>query len=397
LRIAILTNEYPPFIFGGVGTFCQNLAEALAEEGLDVTVIAGSPEKTPKRTRQEGQRPIEILWVPRGPFPPRHVWFQLRNADLIRRELSRCDIAHGQDAAVFPLLQFCRRSGPKLPWVVTLHTSPYEELRLTLASTLRGASINDFTSFVAGFPLWDLAVRGHASAADRLVCVSDSLRERLCIEYGLDRKRVSVVHACINKAELETVLPERGPTPAERIQLYCAGRLYYRKGPLHLLRIARCLIDELGVTRFDLQVFGSGPMEQLMRRYIARFGLERNVRLRGHVSRRTLLTNLASSDIMCFPSLYEACPLAMIEAMALRKPVVTFDLPFSREILGENCDMLVAEDTLDYARKLVHLIDSPADRAQLGRILGARAEIFDSSRTAASYRAIYEDLITRSR
>ena len=45
-RIAILANEYPPFIFGGIGTFTQNLSQALARQGVDVVVIAGYPNKT---------------------------------------------------------------------------------------------------------------------------------------------------------------------------------------------------------------------------------------------------------------------------------------------------------------------------------------------------------------
>jgi len=107
--VGILTHEYPPFIFGGIGTFAQNLAEGLTRLNVDVTVIAGSSLQQPKRTLTDGKHPVEILWVPRGLLPPRHLWFQLKNVDLIRKELGECDIVHGQDCSAFPMLQLCKR------------------------------------------------------------------------------------------------------------------------------------------------------------------------------------------------------------------------------------------------------------------------------------------------
>jgi glycosyltransferase involved in cell wall biosynthesis len=79
----------------------------------------------------------------------------------------------------------------------------------------------------------------------------------------------------------------------------------------------------------------------------------------------------------------------MIEAMALAKPVVAFDLPFSRELLGEAYGLL-STDIPDFARKLARLIESPSDQWKFGAMLESRARKFDASVIAEIYRQIYE-------
>jgi predicted glycosyltransferase len=43
MRIVLLSHEYPPYIFGGIGTFMRNLARDLSRCGVEVTVISGYP------------------------------------------------------------------------------------------------------------------------------------------------------------------------------------------------------------------------------------------------------------------------------------------------------------------------------------------------------------------
>jgi glycosyltransferase involved in cell wall biosynthesis len=119
MRVGIVTHEFPPYVFGGIGVFSQNLAKALSRSGIDVLVIAGSPERAPKRSIIDD---VKVIQLPRGSFPPRHLWFQLRNVNAIMRELDGCDVIHGQDCASYPLLTHCKRTGMKTPWVITFHT-----------------------------------------------------------------------------------------------------------------------------------------------------------------------------------------------------------------------------------------------------------------------------------
>jgi glycosyltransferase involved in cell wall biosynthesis len=321
------------------------------------------------------------------------MWFQLTNIDLISRELSACDVVHGQDIYAFPLLQLFKRRRLKTPWVVTFHTNPQAELYFALNSVIKGSSLTDLVTYGAAFPLWDLTVRQHSKHADSLVCVSGSLREELSRGYKLDLERLKVIHTCasINEARMhEASKSLRSSTGT--VRLFYAGRLYYRKGILKLIQIMADIVNQPEGRNISLNVFGRGPLELVLKKYVADHLRKISVAIRGHVDRATLLQELSKSDIVCFPSLYEACPMLMIEAISMGKPVLAFDLPFAREILG-NIEELLAIDTDDFRLKLIRLISSQNERLGLGRRILKRSRDFDALKIAAEYRKVYEELI----
>jgi glycosyltransferase involved in cell wall biosynthesis len=290
------------------------------------------------------------------------------------------------------LLQLFKRKGLKTPWVITFHTNPQAELYFTVKSIFRGSSLTDFATYAAGFPLWDLTVRQHSKYADCLVCVSNSLRQELSYGYGLDIERLRAIHTCANIDELRMQATSDYVRPTtDKIRLFYAGRLYYRKGILQLMRILEHLAEERERRNFSLNVFGQGPLERTLKNYVANHLPKKDITMRGHVDRVTLLRELSACDIVCVPSLYEACPVLMIEAMALGKPIVAFDLPFAREILGD-AEELLASGVNDFRDKLGHLISSQEERANLKRKMLDRSKEFDAQKIAAEYQKVYEEL-----
>jgi glycosyltransferase involved in cell wall biosynthesis len=209
--------------------------------------------------------------------------------------------------------------------------------------------------------------------------------------YDLKTSALSVVHTCVDFESLQRLKPR--PRRDGLVRLVYAGRLYYRKGIAHLLEIISHLSRELGVSNFHLNIFGSGPLERTLNRYVLRNGLSELVSFNGFVSRERLLRGLVESDIVCVPSLYEACPVLMIEAMCLGKPIAAFDLPFARELLGTSASELVGRGTDAFASILKHLVNSYEDRARLGEILRSNARRFDSGKIALDYRSIYNELM----
>jgi hypothetical protein len=84
LHVALLSHEYPPFIFGGVGTFVENLAHGLLRLGVEVTVIAGYPIpcsgfKKFKAGKEQTDSGINLVRFPYPNISPRQLWFQIFN------------------------------------------------------------------------------------------------------------------------------------------------------------------------------------------------------------------------------------------------------------------------------------------------------------------------------
>jgi glycosyltransferase involved in cell wall biosynthesis len=119
----------------------------------------------------------------------------------------------------------------------------------------------------------------------------------------------------------------------------------------------------------DLEIFGKGPEEPRIRRFISNMGLEDSAHLQGHISHRSLIAEIKKSDIVVFPSLYEAQPMFALEAMACKKPLVAFDLPFAREIIanGHNGLLAKAHDAEDLANKIRTVLCDGKLRVKLGQ------------------------------
>ena len=398
-----MTNEYPPYIYGGIGTFCYNLSNALAAAGVHVRVMAGCP---PQEIRKHFPEPetlhsnLEVVRVPRTTsLPPSHLWYQLMNMNTLRYLSSDVDVVHGQDCSAFPMIYLCKRKDKSRPWVITVHTGPRSELYSFLGSARAGqASLREFISYVAGFPLWDLSIRGHARLADALVSVSESLMKEIANDYSIDRAPLSFIHTGVDVDNLESVArrsERRVPqnSGSDKVRLFLAGRFYWRKGVLHLLRSLAYLVHEFDFDSFRLEIFGRGPLETKIRQDILRLGIGRNVVMRGFAPYDEVIASMASSHVVCFPSSYEACPLGMIEAMALAKPVAAFDRPYSRELLGIDPQLPLARTTKEYARLLYSLCTSEDLRGRIGKRLNARARAeFDIKIIADKYSKLYRDI-----
>lgn len=393
----LLTHEFPPDI-GGIGVFCYDLANALGRRGMNVTVAAGCSSRT-FRSSVENIRVgtnVRVVRVQRLGFPPRHLWYQMMNLHAIKGMLSDADIVHCPDLAAFPMIYFSKRIRPRLPWVVVLNTGPVTDLYCVLRSINRGGALGDIFRFGAGFPAWDLVMRGDIRFADALVAVSESLSKEIKSCYAVKTRKLTTIHSGEDIEHLQEIA-KKGPSnwmSGHKIKMFCGGRLVWRKGFTQLMNSLAYLTQKIAFRDFELQVFGNGPLEQSIRQLILRSNLKENVVLRGFVRYDELIASMASSDIVCFPSLYEACPMAMIEAMALGKPVVAFDRPFSREMMGNEPQLPLANGVEDYARMLHTLCTRQDLREDLGLRLQTRAcDMFDIEVAAKRYAELYEKIL----
>jgi len=400
LRVLILSHDYPPR-GGGIASFTYYLANALSGKGISVTVMAGSPPGTMKESvlaNPTVKKNLEVIRIPRMNLPPSPVWYQTMNLNKLRCLISDFDIVHSQDQTSFPIICYCKKDNPRIPWVVTVHGSPVSELYYAMKSVASGESeVREFLTYVIGFPLWDLGIRVEAKLADALVPVSQEICEEIREEYRVDEKKLFTIHNGVNVAELENIARANAnhQSKTEVVNLFYAGRLYWRKGILHLLKSLACMTVNFGFTGYRLEVFGEGPLKRRISSLVSKFGLEKNVKLRGFVTRQELVSAMARSDIVCVPSLYEACPVAMIEAMVLARPVVAFSRPFSRELLSGIPHAAMARSIEDYAARLYSLCTSEDLRTELGRRLRKQAlDRFDMEKIAEKYIQLYSNLLS---
>jgi glycosyltransferase involved in cell wall biosynthesis len=393
MHVLILTHEFPPYIYGGIGTFCSELSEALGKRGIEVTVITGSPVR-PLVSEQLAER-VRVIRVRRLDVPPSHLWFQLMNQNAFKKLFRDVDVIHAQDISAFPTIYFAKKNNPKLPWVVTVHCGPVSEMMYAIRSMNRGGTLRDFIGYGIGFPVWDSMLRGDMKYADAIVPVSDSLSSELISSKYIARNRQLTIHTGVNPCRILAAARTRSfPAASNKIRMFWSGRHVWLKGILQLVEALSILKRQFAFVDFELNIFGHGPLTLEIRQSVAQLGLEQNVEFRGFVDYDEMLAWLASSDIVCFPSLYEACPLGMIEAMAFGKPIVAFDRSFAQELMGDDLELPFATTVDDLAKNLNTLSQDQKLRERTGETLRKRAlNYFDIKIIAEQYAKLYETLL----
>jgi len=132
-----------------------------------------------------------------------------------------------------------------------------------------------------------------------------------------DWDKVEIVRCGVDDAYLSHVPT---PVPATR-RVVSVGRLSEQKGQILLVRAVAALVKK-GVD-VELVLVGDGDMRADIEQVIARNGIEANVRITGFVSGDVVKREILAARAFVLPSFAEGLPVAIMEALALARPVVS--------------------------------------------------------------------------
>lgn len=169
---------------------------------------------------------------------------------------------------------------------------------------------------------------------------------------------------------------DRFSIPAERAEdpprITFVGRLHREKGVQDLIRAFASM-----ETDAELRIVGGGPHREAFESLADELGDER-ITFEGKVPKEELARHYREATVSCHPSHFESFCMTNVEAMAASTPVVTTDLPAIGEyaVDGENCRIVPVGDVDRLASVLGELLDSPEERARLGRNARETAERF---------------------
>jgi glycosyltransferase involved in cell wall biosynthesis len=158
--------------------------------------------------------------------------------------------------------------------------------------------------------------------------------------------------------------PEDGP-----VRFVFSGRFVDWKGVQFLVPAFARAVEEEPRCRLDL--IGGGELEGEIRAVIKQHHLEESVRLHGWMSRPDAARVVHETDVFVMPSLRECGGTAILEAMALGKPVIAIKWGGPADYVNASCGVLVDPDsregfTRGLADAMVRLARSPELRRMLG-------------------------------
>lgn len=364
LKVALISDEFPPFTFGGVGSVCQDLAYNLSRKKIHTTVLCRGSRKI---TVEEPNDYLEIIRLPGLDIPPRSVWFQLKNFHRFSKLLKNHTVLHVISPASGT---FCVNLKKRLfkPLVTSCHGVTWRELDIFVNSPIYYWTTGEFAYSIAEYPLYHFLDKKIIKNSDHIVVCSFSLLEDMKKIYGdFISDNVSVIHNGINFEKMDSICNDEKNIAKNGFSVIYYGRLFWRKGLIHLLKAIANLKQDF--PDISLKIFGTGPLMGKIKKQIFNLSLKDNVCLRGYVPYVELVKEIKKADVVVLPSLYEAAPVAALEAMACKKPPIVFDFRFSREYIINMYNGLLAKakDEKDLSDKIRLFLTNKKLRMQLGK------------------------------
>ena len=312
MKIALLTREYPPEVYGGAGVHVEYLARELSRVA-DVTVHCFGAER---QTREGGPRVVaHPAWETLAGTEPYAPALQTFSVDLaMAADVAGAAIVHSHTWYT-NLGGHLAKLLHRIPHVATVHS--LEPMRPWKREQLGG-----------GYALSSFAERTALESADAVIAVSAAhLDEILTCYPAIDPARTSVIYNGIDTAEYRPdvgtdVLERHGIEPSRPIVIF-VGRITRQKGLTHLLDAAP-LIDPAA----QLVLCAGAPDTPEIAAEIE--GKTAAVRAsRGNVvwieemlPKRDVIQLLSHATVFACPSVYEPMGIVNLEAMACETAVV---------------------------------------------------------------------------
>jgi glycosyltransferase involved in cell wall biosynthesis len=230
--------------------------------------------------------------------------------------------------------------------------------------------------------------------ADHVVAVSHDLRRTLVSKVH-PTVPVRVIHNGIDGTQFsmtsgEEVRRELG-IGEEDILIGSGVVLSKQKGMPYLLRAAKGVIAREPRARFV--VAGDGPLRKDLERSAAHLGLGDRFRFLGY--RSDMPRVISAFDIYVLPSLWEGLPLALLEAMAMGKPIVATEVGGNPEVVqdGVNGFIVPRRDAASLQDALIRICRDDLFRRRAQRVNRSRFES-DFSLTAMvnAHERLYEEV-----
>lgn len=207
----------------------------------------------------------------------------------------------------------------------------------------------------------------------------------------LGRGRMSVVQNTVDINRIDSVMNNmNNDRPSEQFEIVTVG-LIPMKNPLSMLAAFQKGADQSG----KLTYLGEGKLRASVQDEVKRYGLENRVTLTGMIPRDHVFEHYAQSDLFVSTSWGEGLPVAVLEAMACRAPVLLSDIPPHREI-AEGMDFipLIRPDDVDgFAREIKRFNEmSDNERKAIGQLC---REIIEENFTLSNMHGAYAELYSQ--
>ncbi|TYS59954.1 glycosyltransferase family 4 protein [Sutcliffiella horikoshii] len=335
MKVLFITTAYPSDHLPGAGVFHQTQAESIRDLGVDIEVVAPVPY-SPKVLSRVSQKYKNYKKFPQGyewngikihrprfvAIPGQLKWAQphKRFAKAIQRYIEdqgiKFDIIHAHFAMPSGGAAAILSNTYKKPYVLTLHGSD-----VNVYPQYSNSAMNAFKFAVKNAGTVTAVSGALADKTQKLTGVKPEV-----LPIGVNMERFSGTDI---SEEEKISLRKHLNLPEDKKLLLFVGRIMNEKGIREMVSAIEQLDD-----RFRLVLVGDGPLKSELE------GKEKII-LTGQVANERVKDYLRAADIFLLPSYREGMPTVIIEALALKVPVLSSNVGGIPELFGEHKGLLI--------------------------------------------------------
>ncbi len=335
MNVLMVTAQYFP-VMGGIETHVHEVGRRLVQAGVNVTVLTTRPyaNDVPRSEIVEGMNVIRV-----------QAWPKQRDYYLAPEIYSvicgkAWDLVHCQGChTLVPTLAMIAARKAQVPYILTFHTGGHSSL---LRSSIRHMQ-------------WRLQRRLYADAS-RLIGVSHFETDYFRRVLQLPAQQFSVVSNGSTLPQIEFPLPREETGKL----IMSVGRLEKYKGHQHLITALPKIRERYPEAR--LLIVGKGPYETELRELGQRVGVSKWMEIRAvpAQNRQLMAETLAQASLVALLSEYEAHPIAVMEAVALQRPVLVANNSGLKEMAEQGLARAVVGNTpAEIAQAVYQQIEDP--------------------------------------
>lgn len=339
MKIVVTGTRGVPDIMGGVETHCEELFPRIVARGYDVTVIRRKSYVRDSLMEWNGVKLVDVETPKKKSFEAIIHTFR---AVLAAKKMG-ADVLHIHAIGPALLVPFAKMLGMKV--VFTHHGPDYDRDKWGLAAK----------------SMLKLGEWMGCRYADHVIVISDVIK-RLIAERCGRKENVHLIYNGVPEPEIceyPEYFEELGIEKGKYILGMCR---FVPEKHLHDLVEAYAELRRCGLTDMKLVLAGDTDFEDDYSRGLKDMAMKNGVVLTGFIRGKKLHSLLSNAMCYSLPSSHEGLPIALLEAMSYRLPVVTSAIPANLEVgLPEACYHQVG-DVKALAEKLSAIVSQPLQR-----------------------------------
>lgn len=217
------------------------------------------------------------------------------------------------------------------------------------------------------------------------------------VRFGANPKKIILHPVGIDikkfKNELNNIVKEN-----KELKILTVARLVKEKGIIYGIKSIKLLLERNPRLNIKYRIIGDGPLKKNLEEIVKDFNLNDVVDFLGAIEQKDVIKEMEKSNIFLLPSIAEALPVVLMEAQAMKLPVITTKVGGIPEVVSDKKSgyLVPAGNVKEMSRKVEYLVEHPEIWSKMGSC-GRKLveEHYDINKLNSRLIKIFQNLIAR--